>query len=88
VAYVQQRAVYIAWFEQIYTCTATVQSDVNGFVMDGLWQDNDSKFNAKFNMLELPFYSPQGIALDVPASHGTEAEALTNPFRVLHRTQR
>ena len=48
----------IPLFEQAYSSSATVATAVNGFVTCGLWPFNDAKFDAEFDLLELPLPQP------------------------------
>ena len=45
-------------FAQAYSSTASIESAVNGFAVSGLWLFDDTKFDAKFGVLEQPMLQP------------------------------
>ena len=61
----------IPLFEQAYSSSATVATAVNGFVTCGLWLFNDAKFDAEFDLLELPL--PQSDDAMQPLTTGDTA---------------
>ena len=68
----------IAMFERAYSCTATIQTAVNGFATSGLWSYNDSKFDAEFEILELSSHPPQVAAVGEFVTGVTDTQNTTS----------